>query len=304
MPSPGLSTITITAAANGSLQPPTAIKPDDDSVGDVTNGDFIITGNPGTKGLIVGDGADENTVWNFDFNSDPNFSFFSNSLSLSSAILTLVLTPKQGAVSTDIVRITGLPGIQDIIPTLDLDVTSTITIDLLNYYPPAQILNILFSDQPGIVPMYYDDDAIVSRAKLELIQLLPSYQYAVKVVCGKENGRILAKGSYHTAINIHNPLYESVSFRIKYAVALPGQPGEVTKFFDAKLGPDEALEIDCPEIMKAVHNKRFVKGFAIIESETELDVVAVYTASSSREKHEGVPSFHSERVAPRIREVN
>ena len=55
---------------------------------------------------------------------------------------------------------------------------------------------------------------------------------------------------------------------------------------------DQALEIDCPDILEhaGVQNK-FLKGFVVIQSALELDVVAVYTAA---EWH--VESMHTERV--------
>lgn len=74
------------------------------------------------------------------------------------------------------------------------------------------------------------------------------------------------------------------------------QAGEVTEFFDAKLGPDQAFEIDCPNILS--HTKttsgKFLKGFAVIESPIELDVLAVYTAGERT-----VETLHMERVPAR-----
>ena len=125
-----------------------------------------------------------------------------------------------------------------------------------------------------------------------------SYQYAVKFVCGSSDGSVVAPGVYFTAINVHNPLYRSIRFRVKVAIALPGlQPGPVSPFHTSGLEPDEALEIDCPDIFKlARHDRDFLKGFVVIESRTELDVVAVYTASGQ----EGtVETLHMERVAAR-----
>ena len=113
-------------------------------------------------------------------------------------------------------------------------------------------------------------------------QTRPDYQYVVKFVCGKapEASRLLAPGEYFTAINVHNPNERGFAFRKKFAIALPGEkPGRVSKFFDTKLGPDEAFEIDCPDILSHLDASRFAKGFAVIESDHELDVVAVYTAS-------------------------
>src|SRR5215813_1662348 len=106
------------------------------------------------------------------------------------------------------------------------------------------------------------------------------FQYAVKFVCGKSAGEVVAPGVYFTAVNVHNPTYKTIQFRVKIAVALPGlKPGPVSRFYDAKLGPDEALEIDCPDIHRLAGTKDFLKGFVVIESEVELDVVAVYTAA-------------------------
>ena len=126
------------------------------------------------------------------------------------------------------------------------------------------------------------------------------FQYAVKFVCGKSAGEVVAPGVYFTAVNVHNPTYKTIQFRVKVAVALPGlKPGPVSKFFDAKLGPDQALEIDCRDIFEHAETKAdFLKGFVVIESEVELDVVAVYTAAGREGQ---VETLHTERVSPRRR---
>ena len=107
------------------------------------------------------------------------------------------------------------------------------------------------------------------------------FQYAAKFVCGKPEAGELAPGAYFTAINVHNPSEHGVRFRKKIAIAGHREkPGPVSRFFDAKLGPDQALEIDCPDIRKhAEVREKFLKGFVVLESEAELDVVAVYTAA-------------------------
>ncbi len=132
----------------------------------------------------------------------------------------------------------------------------------------------------------------------------PLFQYAVKFVCGKSAGEVVAPGTYFTAINVHNPTNEEVHFRKKFAVALPGErPGPVSKFFEAKLGPDEALEIDCPDIIRLASTPgekpaAFLKGFVIIESDLELDVVVIYTAEGRGDQ---VETLDVERVPPRRR---
>jgi hypothetical protein len=132
----------------------------------------------------------------------------------------------------------------------------------------------------------------------------PLLQYAVKFVCGKSAGDVVAPGVYFTAINVHNPTNEEVRFRKKVAVALPGeQPGPISEFSEAKLAPDQALEIDCPDIFRHASTPEeepadFLKGFVVIESDVDLDVVAVYTAAG---RNEQVVTLDVERVSPRRR---
>ena len=129
-----------------------------------------------------------------------------------------------------------------------------------------------------------------------------TFQYAAKVVCGRSAGEVVAPGVYFTAVNVHNPEDKAIRFRAKVAIALPGlKPGPVSSFHDAALGPDEALEIDCPDIHKlAKTREKFLKGFLVLESESELDVVAVYTAAGADGE---VETIHTERVPPRRRKA-
>jgi hypothetical protein len=125
------------------------------------------------------------------------------------------------------------------------------------------------------------------------------FEYAVKFVCGKSAGSVVAPGVYYTAINVHNPNEKPVAFKKKVAIALPSEKaGRVTNFFEAKLGPDQALEIDCPDILRHANSQGFLKGFVVIESEVELDVVAVYTTAGATER---VGTFFIERVQARRR---
>lgn len=124
------------------------------------------------------------------------------------------------------------------------------------------------------------------------------FQYAAKFVCGKSDGRVVAPGNYWTAINVHNPEPDRVRFRKKVAIGLPSEKaGPVSEFFKAELGPDEALEIDREDIFRhSPLQEDFLKGFVVIESETALDVVAVYTAAG---RDEAVETLHTERVPAR-----
>jgi hypothetical protein len=127
-----------------------------------------------------------------------------------------------------------------------------------------------------------------------------AFQYAVKFICGKGDGRVIAPGTYFTAINVHNPGDGATVFRKKVAIALPGEkPGPVSRFYDAKLGPDEAFEVDCPDIYRhAPERAEFLKGFVVIETDVELDVVAVYTAAGASRQ---VETLEVERVPARER---
>jgi hypothetical protein len=138
---------------------------------------------------------------------------------------------------------------------------------------------------------------VLALAPGSVAKELPAFQYAVKFVCGKSDGSVVVPGTYLTAINVHNPGIRGVRFEKKFAIALPGEkPGPVSKFFDAKLGPDEAFEIDCNDILRHTDRQGFLKGFTVIESDFELDIVAVYTAAGATRQ---IETMELERVAPR-----
>jgi hypothetical protein len=136
------------------------------------------------------------------------------------------------------------------------------------------------------------------------------FQYAVKLISGdtvKGGVNIVTPGRFYTAVNIHNPsTCKTVTFRWKVAVAnsVDAQDGQITRFQRKSLRPDQSVEIDCPDIARvlAIELDHFVKGFVVIESPCELDVVAVYTAGGSANQPPGQASpvaFHTERVPAR-----
>jgi len=131
--------------------------------------------------------------------------------------------------------------------------------------------------------------AVLAFTSTGFAQQRPAFEYAVKFVCGSPPDVAappVAPGRYFTAINVHNPGDRPIGFRKKFAIALPGERvGPISKFFDARLGPDEAFEIDCADILQAFgprQQQRLMKGFAVIQlfdTTAALDVVAVYTAA-------------------------
>ncbi|NEQ39244.1 MAG: PEP-CTERM sorting domain-containing protein [Okeania sp. SIO3I5] len=156
--------ISIKATATGSSNPTPIVG------GDLQNGDFLILQNPVIPSLPTGDGADEVTEWLFDFSSDSNLALFSVSTPLDSAVLTLTLSSVNFGVTTDV---TGIPGVKGInipdIPGIPAQgTTGTISIELLDFgFTSADIIN-SFDPVTNIIPWFYQDDALISYAELEL----------------------------------------------------------------------------------------------------------------------------------------
>jgi hypothetical protein len=137
------------------------------------------------------------------------------------------------------------------------------------------------------------------------------FQYAAKLICSAllphQDGD-LARGIYRTAINIHNPTEEKITFAFKVAVAggVNDPPSDfgVTAFRPVTLLPDGAVEITCfdalgffcPTPQGLCIDFAFLNGFAVLKTPVELDVVGVYTA---RHTDSEVETMDLERVKPR-----
>jgi hypothetical protein len=110
------------------------------------------------------------------------------------------------------------------------------------------------------------------------------FEYAAKYLCGAMHGPpgagSLAPGDYRTDVNIHNPNDFTVVLK-KKVVQSPVEPntGKPSQPVLFRLGPDEAFQIDCSDIEKLRGSGplKFDKGFVIVQSEAELDVVNVMT---------------------------
>jgi hypothetical protein len=109
------------------------------------------------------------------------------------------------------------------------------------------------------------------------------FQYAAKFICTSnvpgtsQTTDSFLPGNYQTVINVHNPSSEPVKMRTK--VALGGRR-LISKFVEAKLGPDEVTRFVCRDLrdkfgLNLIHG---AEGFLVIESTHSIDVVAVYTA--------------------------
>jgi hypothetical protein len=121
-------------------------------------------------------------------------------------------------------------------------------------------------------------------------------QYAAKLLCGISNRPGVAPGRYFTAVNVHNPARDSVFFRYKFALTGPNtRPGPITPWTPATLRSDQALEIECTDSLIRI-GRGFAKGFVVVETQRELDVVAVYTATGPTTR---VQTMAIDRVPPR-----
>ncbi len=123
------------------------------------------------------------------------------------------------------------------------------------------------------------------------------FQYAAKIVCVCDPQPAIPRiipGQYATSVNIHNPSDREATLRKKLALTFPAPerphgrqvPGRVSDFLNDRLGPDEALQVDCAEMPRDFFlgggfggsaDPPYIEGFLVIESTRSLDVIAVYS---------------------------
>jgi hypothetical protein len=123
----------------------------------------------------------------------------------------------------------------------------------------------------------------------------PYASYAAKFSCGTATvDADVVKGTYATSINIHNPQSRTSVAFFKKVVTAPeeGQgPGKIVVLSGPNLDvltPDQAQQVDCPLIVKALQMSGHIEGFVVIEVPPQpagttgppplLDVVGKYTA--------------------------
>jgi hypothetical protein len=135
----------------------------------LTNGDFLVTRSG--YDIMVGNGVDEQTTWDFDFTGHPDFAQFSAEASTTdiiTAALSLEFFPKDSLISTDSIEIVGLSGITRYFDSLPLNELAVVEIDLLAHYTSDEIEGVLFESPNGILPMRYQDDSIMNYTSLYL----------------------------------------------------------------------------------------------------------------------------------------
>ncbi len=109
-------------------------------------------------------------------------------------------------------------------------------------------------------------------------------QYAAKFVCGTAATHPLVEdGDYKTTINVHNPLYQTVPFRYKAALAGIQIDGPISGFVFSKIGPDAVQAFDCQIIRKLLGGPPgLLDGFFVIQSGSPFDVTGYYTAARAK----------------------
>lgn len=123
------------------------------------------------------------------------------------------------------------------------------------------------------------------------------YQYTVKYLCGEGDDVILVRGSYRTAINIHNP-YDFLQRPVCWKVLSPRPDGAATPphpWQHSDLGPDWGMEINCRTISQFAGG--IPTGFVVIRSPNELDIIAVYTVERPDQP---VMQLEIKTIAPRV----
>lgn len=137
------------------------------------------------------------------------------------------------------------------------------------------------------------------------------FEYATKLVCGLQKdpqSMQVVRGFYGTAINVHNPSDKPVIFTKKLALTFPPReeaPGKIIPIAKHKLDYDEALEVDCDDVLLEAFGgqfpESFIKGFIVVQSTGELDVTAVYTAAGLDQETRvtSVTSIDVEQIATR-----
>lgn len=134
-----------------------------------------------------------------------------------------------------------------------------------------------------------------------------NYTYPVKFICGSIPGSgdmpaikepPVKPGNYATAINILNLFDEAAKLTYWASVAAPVNaaipPIPVSNETGIDLQPRQAMEIDCPQIVglfdgTEVSQADFLKGFLVIVSNVDLQVVAVYTSEKLEVRYAGTP---------------
>jgi hypothetical protein len=115
------------------------------------------------------------------------------------------------------------------------------------------------------------------------------FMYSIKFVCiptvGPDKESVFVPQDYNTVVNVHNPYNQSIDFSKKAVIAQSEdeQRGQISKFMNDTLKPDQALSINCKDIVSLFNNTNssIGDGFVVLLADEKLDVSAVYTTQNS-----------------------
>ena len=137
------------------------------------------------------------------------------------------------------------------------------------------------------------------------------FVYSAKIVCVPHLGPAspaLMPGKYRTAVNVHNPWDEPAHIEKWVTLSPPqGQTPITGGRLEDILQPWAAFDVDCPHFRDEFGLPLGAKvpggkGFLVIRSDRELDVVAVYTTRTQTNARDGVgTSVDVETIEPKRR---
>ena len=115
------------------------------------------------------------------------------------------------------------------------------------------------------------------------------FTYSIKFVCiptvGPDREDVFVPQNYSTVINVHNQYPEEVIFYKKAVIAQSEdeERGQISDIRPDSLKPDQALSINCSDILSLFNNSPSTigDGFVVLTSNVKLDVSVVYTTQSS-----------------------
>lgn len=123
-----------------------------------------------------------------------------------------------------------------------------------------------------------------------------SFVYSAKFLCGTVEGPDSAgavaeppvkPGNYATDIDIHNFQNETVELAVTVTTDQFRRSGETQTL---RIGPDSSTQLSCRDLVellgREIASRSFVKGFVEVETETEVEIAAVYTSKSVETRRE------------------
>ena len=181
--------------------------------------------------------------------------------------------------------------------------------DMVTYTP-----NVSFSGTDNFMFTVSDGKEISTGAKVSItVKSAPEpaevFTYSVKVVCVPHLGNAsptLMPGKYRTAVNVHNSWDQPANIE-KWVTLVNAQgiPPITGDRIQEILSPLAAFDVDCVHLrddfgLPAGAEVPGGKGFMVIQSDRELDVVAVYTSRAETTNKNGVgTSTDIEYIVPK-----